>query len=307
MTVVAGDRVRARDRALDDALRQAVEQAVATVLDPAALVARSSELRLRIYPKARTYVDNYRVLDEGESSGVFQVHVSAQVATGRLAHELAAPAPSSSPTGAQKSRAVVCAKGSLTVEKVAREALAARGVEAAPPLPSCAEDVAVRAAQAAGAQAAVVGTVETSAEGVIRGTEQVAARSKVTLKLIEASGRVSAEGAAERTAYDHTPLAAAEAAERAAATEATRALQPALASRWPSEVVSGGMIVHISGLQRYPDYTALVRALSSVPGVAAVEPRRFARNEADLVLRTASSASQVAAALNRLPPAGVRV
>src|SRR5438132_11699290 len=64
VTVVGGDRVRARDRALDDALRQAVEQAVATVLDPAQLVARSSELRLHIYPKARGYIDNYRILDE---------------------------------------------------------------------------------------------------------------------------------------------------------------------------------------------------------------------------------------------------
>ena len=42
--IVAGDRVRARDRALDEALRQAVEQATATVLEPAELVARASYL-----------------------------------------------------------------------------------------------------------------------------------------------------------------------------------------------------------------------------------------------------------------------
>src|SRR5438552_2923841 len=101
VTVVSGDRVRARERALDDALRQAVEQAVSTVLEPSQLVARSSELRLRIYPKARAYVDNYRILDEGETSGVFQVHVSAQVATGRLARDLAAPAPSIAPTSSK--------------------------------------------------------------------------------------------------------------------------------------------------------------------------------------------------------------
>src|SRR5260370_1266429 len=40
--IVAGDRVRARDRALDEALRQAVEQATATVLDPAELEARAA-------------------------------------------------------------------------------------------------------------------------------------------------------------------------------------------------------------------------------------------------------------------------
>src|SRR5438067_11585922 len=76
--VVAGDRVRARDRALDEALRQAVEQATATVLDPGELVARASDLRLRIYPKAKNYVTTYRILDEGEQQpGLFQVHLSA--------------------------------------------------------------------------------------------------------------------------------------------------------------------------------------------------------------------------------------
>src|SRR5262245_66371871 len=58
--IVAGDRVRARDRALDEALRSAVEQATATVLEPSDLVARASDLKLRIYPKARNYVANYR-------------------------------------------------------------------------------------------------------------------------------------------------------------------------------------------------------------------------------------------------------
>ncbi len=64
--IVAGDRVRARERALDEALRQAVEQATATVLEPAELVARASDLKLRIYPKAKSYVSTYRILDEGE-------------------------------------------------------------------------------------------------------------------------------------------------------------------------------------------------------------------------------------------------
>src|SRR5690242_18940772 len=67
--VVGGDRVRARERALDEALRQAVEQAASTLLDPDALVARASDLRLRIYPRARTYVGSYRVLEEGEQAG----------------------------------------------------------------------------------------------------------------------------------------------------------------------------------------------------------------------------------------------
>src|SRR5207253_8057244 len=87
--IVAGDRVRARERALDEALRQAVEQATATVLEPGDLVTRASDLKLRIYPKAKSYVSTYRVLDESENPpGTFQVHLSAAVATGKLARDL---------------------------------------------------------------------------------------------------------------------------------------------------------------------------------------------------------------------------
>jgi hypothetical protein len=304
VTVVGGDRVRARDRALDDALRQAVEQAAATVLDPSQLVARSSELRLRIYPKARSYVSNYRILDEGETSGVFQVHVSATVSTGRLARDLAAPAPS--PTVSKQLRAIVCSHG--VVERVAKDALTARGVEIVAAPPACNEDTTAKAAQAAGAQGAIVGSDEIAPEGGIRGTELTAARAKVTLKLLEPAGRVAADGSAEKMAYDRTPEGAADAAARAAATEVTRTLQPDVAKHWPTaaEAVSGGVLVSVSRIKRYADYAALASALSSLPGVAGVAPQRFARGEVDLLVRTAQAAPQLGAALDRSPPAGLR-
>src|SRR5688572_11192803 len=125
--VVGGDRVRARERALDEAFRQAVEQATATVLEPAALVARASDLKLRIYPKAKSYVDNYRVLEEGDVNGIFQMRLSAQVATSRLARDLAAGGPVATPKASAKARAVACVRGTApTTEKLLRDLLAAR-------------------------------------------------------------------------------------------------------------------------------------------------------------------------------------
>src|ERR1700761_6882645 len=109
--IVAGDRVRARERALDEALRQAVEQATATGLEPTELVARASDLKLRVYPKAKSYVANYRILDEGEQPpGTFQVHLSASVATGRLARDLSTGTSgvTAVPSAARRNRAVVC-------------------------------------------------------------------------------------------------------------------------------------------------------------------------------------------------------
>src|SRR5438309_21968 len=106
--IVAGDRVRARDRALDEALRQAVEQATATVLEPAELVARASDLKLRIYPKAKAYVTTYRILDEGEQTpGIFQVHLSAAVATARLARDVSTSTGVVTPVTTRRARAVV--------------------------------------------------------------------------------------------------------------------------------------------------------------------------------------------------------
>ncbi len=66
--------------------------------------------------------------------------------------------------------------------------------------------------------------------------------------------------------------------------------------------------MRVRGIERWAEYQALTRALASLPGVAAVEPRRFVRGEIDLLVRTASAASQLAG-----PPAracrrqGVRI
>jgi Flagellar assembly protein T, N-terminal domain len=314
--IVQGDRVRARERALDEAMRQAVEQATATVLQPAELVARSSDLRLRIYPKARQYVTTYHILDEGEqSSGTFQVHLSAQVATARLARDLAATQPPPTGTPAIKARAVVCSlppkPGALDPGRGAdasvREVLSARGVELAPPPTACTEESAAAAARAAGAQGAVVAVTEAAPAGPIRGTDRVAAHARVRLVLIEPDGRASADGAGEDDAYDTTAERAAERASRRAGEAATRALEPHLVARWPTAAPGGGVRVRVVGFARWADFVALERALGALPGVGGVEPRRFQRGQAELLVRTAQAAAQLADALRRAPPPGAHV
>jgi hypothetical protein len=318
--IVSGDRVRARERALDEAMRQAVEQATATLLDPDGLIARTSELRLRIYPKARSYVTNYRVLEEGEAVGsaapTFQIHISAQVATARLARDLASggsvpPTVPSVPGG--KLRAVICTSGPQATalggagERSVRELLGARGVEIAAPPPVCAEDAAAQAARAAGAQGAVVAAVEVTPAGPIRGSDRFGAHARAHLKLVEPDGRVSADGEGERDAYEASADKAAQAAARDAADDAARALQSALAARWPSGAPQNGVRVRVTNVSRWADYVAIARALGALPGVAAVEPRRFARNQAELLVRTASSADKLADGLKRLPPPGMKL
>lgn len=313
--VVAGDRVRARERAFDEALRQAVEQATATVLEPAELVARASDLKLRIYPRAKNYVTTYRVLDEGEQPpGTFQVHLSAAVATGRLARDLAASAAPTLPP-ARKWRAVVCAgvngdgaDAPVAAEKALREMVAVRNVEALPGPQPCDPAAAASVARSGTAQAALTAEVRVSPGGEIRGTDFVGATARASVKLVEPDGRVSAAGEGERGGYAPGAGEAATAATRAAVVEAARGIEPALAQRWSSASgPAGGVTVRVTGLSRWAEYVALTRALAALPGVAGVEPRRFVRGQIDLLVRTASAAAQLAAHLARVPPAGLRV
>jgi hypothetical protein len=89
--------------------------------------------------------------------------------------------------------------------------------------------------------------------------------------------------------------------------EGARAVDPALAQRWSTPAgPAGGVTIRVTGISRWAEYLALTRALAALPGVAAVEPRRFVRGEIDLVVHTASAASQLAAHLMRVPPSGLR-
>ncbi len=320
--IVAGDRVRARDRALDEALRQAVEQAAATVLEPNELVARASDLKLRIYPKARNYVTTYRILDEGEAQpGTFQVHLSAAVATGRLARDISSSTAGTAPTIAgRKPRAVICATvagdgadAPPAAEKALRELVAARNVEPMPGAQPCDPASVANVLRAGSAQAALTAEVQVTPGGDIRGTTLVGATARASVKLVEPDGRVSAAGDADRGGYAPHAGDAATAATRAAVVEAARAIDSAVAQRWSSDgagaggSAGGGVTVRVRGVERWAEYQALTRALASLPGVAAVEPRRFVHGEIDLLVRTASAASQLAGHLTRLPPPGVRI
>ena len=294
--IVAGDRVRARERALDEALRQAVEQATATVLEPTELVARASDLKLRIYPKAKCYVATYRILDEGEQPpGTFQVHLSAAVATARLARDLSAATAHAADAGAaaqgarrgvrqrQRRRRRRAGGGREGAARAGRRAQRRRRMPGPQPCDPARRPRRWRAAAAA--QAALSAEVQVTPGGDIRGTTLVGADARAAVKLVEPDGRVSAAGDAERGGYAPSP-ATRPRRRRAPRWSRRRArIEPALAQRWSTATPAGpagGVTVRVRGVERWAEYTALTRALGALPGVAAVEPRRFVRGEIDL-------------------------
>jgi hypothetical protein len=86
--IIDGDKAAARDKAIDDALRKAVEQAVGALVSAETITENYQLLSDRIYSKAEGYVRNYKILSEREDSGVIQVEIRAEVATGAVSSDM---------------------------------------------------------------------------------------------------------------------------------------------------------------------------------------------------------------------------
>jgi len=80
-------------RALDSALEQCVEQAAVAALGRPLDDKEQEVLSGKILPEARTFVDRFRIVDEGAGGGTHFVYVEADVALGRLVRGLAPAAP----------------------------------------------------------------------------------------------------------------------------------------------------------------------------------------------------------------------
>src|SRR5690349_23492829 len=76
--VVGGNAAGARERALDEAIKQAVDQALAALVDPQTRAAQAKTMKA-IEAKARSFVPRYRTLEEGETNGVYNIRLEAEV------------------------------------------------------------------------------------------------------------------------------------------------------------------------------------------------------------------------------------
>jgi hypothetical protein len=322
--ILNGDRVRARDRALDESFRQAIDQAIAALPEqplPRAPGGRAALLQLRIYPKARSYITTYRVLDEGEAGpGSFRIRIAAQVERERLQRDLGGTETAAAPTGGARigvclaERAAATApghRGSPTsaaaglIDRVAG-ALAAAGVDAVALPSGCSpddgDDLAIEsrashAAHTGGLAGAVAGAIQIAPGGGIRGTSLVVARATVRLRMVDAGGHPVAAALAEHEGWGADRAAAALAAAGAALDEATEQLASAAAQRWPAG--GGGIPVHVEGAQGWADVGALVQALAVLPGVGPVELRRFSVGGVELLARGRADAASLVAGLAR--------
>jgi hypothetical protein len=194
-----------------------------------------------------------------------------------------------------------------SIERAAREVVDAHGAEVMSAGAGCDEAGAIGLAHASAAQGALIAQVQATPAGEIRGTRLAAASARVVLRLVDADGHRLHDGNGERDAYGETFTLAVAQASRAALADAARSLQSTLAQQWPSETVLGDVVpVQLTGFTRYSEYVSVVRALVAMPGVT-VEPRRFIRGQADLLVHASASAAQLAARLARVPLPSLRL
>ena len=304
------DVVKARALALTEALTRALEQAVAEVMP---------EARSRVYlvaGRARDFVTTYRVLQEGEVAGQFQLRVEAQLDLPRLQRELVGSA-SATPTA---SVVYLCSPQSTDAIRGALEAartqlgqtagrveiLAAAQCPETPDLGALPGAVALLSLNSLGAAG-------TTAEP-IRGTQPAlygaVFRSEWRL---HRPGQESLRETGEAAGFAAEPaLAESEGARLAALAGLSRTL----ARSGPLQRRSQSVLVRVENFGSFRAYQQIARVLSSLPGVTRVDPRRFhipARGDssedsvAQLLLATGASVETLGATLGRTPIPGLRL
>lgn len=89
-TILQGNTDIARDKAILDAQRKAVEQVVGVLMSSESLVENYDLVSDRILTQSAGYIQQYEVLDEGQSASEYRVRIQAVIGVGNLESDLQA-------------------------------------------------------------------------------------------------------------------------------------------------------------------------------------------------------------------------
>lgn len=301
--LVNKDPVGARRQALLEAQDRAVEQAVGE---------QAPELQGRVYlmqGRGREFVQTYRVLQEGDQGGTFQVRIEAQVDLVAVLRVLQ-PTEASQRIGTHLS---VCASQGASEDQEAVQAtvkyLSSQGLEATG-LPTCPVGGGLPDGQKA-ARWVMLHQEAPAMVASIRGTQPplVGATVQLAWELFD--------GGATPATQRSTQTASAFAETRAAALTAAYAQASAQGLRdWsqPGGVLGKGTDstwVQIEGLASQRELVRMMRVMEGLPGVTKVELRRVGEMGSTTVgrvvlrLQTKTSAEDLGRALSRAQANGL--
>jgi hypothetical protein len=290
--VVGGNAAGARERALDEAIRQAVDQALSELVDPATRTAQAKAIRT-LEARARSFVQRYRTLEEGEANGVYTVRLQAEVddvALRRRVESWTAGAAASPQVGPRRPSPVLSVSPaddtppSVTFATAVAAAVASAGAPAR--LAEGRPDPA--------APSTSVGATVTD-EGAVRGTTEIAAACRggarftgLPLHPVETTARGFAENPTDARAACLSRLAPQLAAQIAAGLTAAS-----------PEGVDLPSVVIDADVTEPGAVGALLKSVREVGAVSGADLLRVGGGRVQIRARTRSAAAPLAAALSR--------
>lgn len=304
------DVVKARGQALGEAMSRALEQAVAEVMP---------EARSRVYlvsGRARDYVTTYRVVQEGEVAGQFQIRIEAQLDLLRLQRDLGG-INTGGPAAASPTTIYLCTTQASPAASAALEAARAQLAEnsssvAIAPVAQCSQSPDFSTLR--GGAALLILTASSTPAETIRGTQpqQYGAAGRGHFQLLR-PGREPVQQVGDATGFGPDAATAEGEAQRLAASTS---LQLLLKRVGPIVRSGTGVVVRVENLGSFRAYQQIVRVMAALPGVSRVEPRRFytpartARGEdavVQLLLQTSATVDTLGAALGRTLLSGLHL
>lgn len=290
---ISGDRARARERALDDALRASITAAATSLFGDEGIKQKSSELRLRVLPKAKSYASSYRIVAEDEEGANLVLRLVADVNLELLSRDLTtavAPVAPPAPTGpfgvcltAGNVAAAERVLGRLTTLRVIGKLVNADG--------SC-------PATFAADRHLLMLDIATRAEGGVRGTGFVAAVAQIKARLAKAG---AVEASPEVQVYGWGPDAgqADLAALDRAATKLGLQLVPLVGARIGASLPQ--VEVHLNWKRTWADVALLQKVLQQTAGVDRAAVRSVDAQRCVIEVEGTLSAAALLDAISRSP------
>ena len=290
---LSGDRQRVRDRALDDALRMAVQTAATSIFGEDGIKQKSSELRLRVLPKAKSYVLSYRISTEDEENGVYVLRLVADVNLEQLSRDLTTSVAAPPPPAATGPLAVCITTG--TAAQAERALVRWRALRIASKL---AQPDGGCPATFPADQSLLMIELQARPEGTVRGTTLVTATVEGKARLAKA-GVVEASLSATQIGWGPDATQAEDAAIDRVADKLGLQLVPFVGPRIGASLPL--VDVRVAWKRSWPEVALLLKALQQTAGVDRAAVKAVSPSLCTVEVEGTLSAAALLAALERSP------
>jgi hypothetical protein len=315
--VLAGDMALARDRAIKDAQRNAVELTVGVLIEAKTINHNYTLIKDEIYARSAGYVQDYKILEEWQETGLLRVIIQARVTTALLQKDLdrvieSVERPrilfmvSQQDIGENRSKAwwggtegtgLLVAEATLQQHFIDNHFLVVDHAlkELAGPIPPDPSDSqATAVGRDYDAEVVILGHAVVKDAGLIEEFDLNSYRAEISARAIQVdNGHVLASANAGAAAPHVDPLTGGNVALKNASEELANALVPKIIEKWvkPTMLVT----IDVVDITRYADFVRFKGVLKDqVWGVDKVYQRDFKINKANLEVNYRGTAQGLA-------------